>query len=60
MDPALVLKSIVSTVKTAKAFRLPIVHSTVNVASGRSKPTVLERGDLAGIERREGCRGPPT
>jgi nicotinamidase-related amidase len=42
MDPDLVLKNIVSTVKTAKAFGLPIVHSTVNVASGRGKPTVPE------------------
>ena len=45
-DPGLVLKNIVSTVKTAKAFGLPIVHSTVNVASGRSKPTVPELADL--------------
>jgi nucleoside-diphosphate-sugar epimerase len=27
-------------VKTAKSFRLPIVHSTINVASGREGPTV--------------------
>jgi nicotinamidase-related amidase len=40
MDSGLVTKNIVSTVKTAKAFGLPIVHSTVNVASGRGKPTV--------------------
>jgi hypothetical protein len=32
MDPELLLKNIVSTVKT---FGLPIVHSTVNVASAR-------------------------
>jgi hypothetical protein len=33
-------------VKTAKSFRLPIVHSTINVASGREGPTVpgLEEG----------------
>jgi nicotinamidase-related amidase len=48
MDPELVLKNIVSTVKTAKAFGLPIVHSTVNVASGRGKPTVPELADLLG------------
>jgi len=36
----------VSTVKTATAFGLPIVHSTMNVASGRSKPTVPELADL--------------
>jgi nicotinamidase-related amidase len=46
MDPDLVLKNIVSTVKTAKAFGLPIVHSTVNVASGRGKPTVPELAEL--------------
>jgi nicotinamidase-related amidase len=33
-------------VKTAKAFGLPIVHSTVNVASGRQKPTVPELAEL--------------
>jgi nucleoside-diphosphate-sugar epimerase len=34
------------TVKTAKSFGLPIVHSTINVASGRERPTVpgLEEG----------------
>ena len=46
MDPDLVLKNIVSTVKIAKAFGLPIVHSTVNVASGRGKPTVPELAEL--------------
>jgi nicotinamidase-related amidase len=46
MAPDLVLKNIVSTVKIAKAFGLPIVHSTVNVASGRSKPTVPELAEL--------------
>jgi nicotinamidase-related amidase len=35
MDPGLVLKNIVSTVKTAKAFGLPIVHSTVSATSWR-------------------------
>jgi nicotinamidase-related amidase len=46
MEPDLVLRNIVSTVKTAKAFGLPIVHSTVNVASGRGKPTVPELAEL--------------
>jgi nicotinamidase-related amidase len=46
MDSSLVVKNVVSTVKTAKAFGMPIVHSTVNVASGRQKPTVPE---LAGL-----------
>jgi nicotinamidase-related amidase len=46
MDPELLLENIVSTVKTAKAFGLPIVHSTVNVASGRQQPTVPELAEL--------------
>jgi nucleoside-diphosphate-sugar epimerase len=29
-------------VKTAKSFGLPIVHSTINVASGRGRPAVPE------------------
>lgn len=32
--------------KTAKAFGVPIVHSTVNVASGRQLPTVPELAEL--------------
>src|SRR6201995_6151717 len=46
MDEALLRKNIVSTVKTAKAFGLPIVHSTVNVASGQQQPTVPELAEL--------------
>src|ERR1700686_4920373 len=42
MDHDLLVKNVVSTGKIAKAFGLPIVHSTVNVASGRQKPTVPE------------------
>ena len=42
MDPGLLLKNVVSTAKLAKAFGLPIVHSAVNVASGRGKPTLPE------------------
>jgi nicotinamidase-related amidase len=42
MDPELLLKNIVSTVKTVKTFGLPIVHSTIKVASGRERPTVPE------------------
>ena len=41
-----VLKNIVSTVKLAKTCGLPIVHSTVNVSSGRVKPTAPELADL--------------
>src|SRR6476620_10794336 len=46
MDPDLLRKNIVSTVKTARAFGLPIVHSTVNVASGQQQPTVPEVAEL--------------
>ncbi|MEN3271305.1 MAG: hypothetical protein V7636_66 [Actinomycetota bacterium] len=46
MDPGLLLENIVSTVKTAKAFGVPIVHSTVNVASGNQQPTVPELAEL--------------
>jgi nicotinamidase-related amidase len=46
IDPDLLLENIVSTVKTAKAFGIPIVHSTVNVASGRQQPTVPELAEL--------------
>jgi nicotinamidase-related amidase len=48
MDRDLLLENIVSTVKTAKAFGVPIVHSTVNVASGRGQPTVPELAELLG------------
>ena len=34
MGRDLLLDNIVSTVKTAKAFGLPIIHSTINVATG--------------------------
>jgi nicotinamidase-related amidase len=46
MDRDLLLRNIVSTVKTAKAFRIPIVHSTINVATGRGQPTVPELAEL--------------
>ena len=48
MDRDLLLKNIVSTVKLARLFSVPIVHSTVNVASGRGKPTVAPLADLLG------------
>jgi nicotinamidase-related amidase len=48
IDTGLLLKNIVSTVKTVKAFGLPIVHSTVNVASGQVGPTVPELAALLG------------
>jgi nicotinamidase-related amidase len=46
MDQELLLENIVSTVKIAKLFGLPIVHSTINVASGRGMPAVPELADL--------------
>lgn len=46
MDTDLLRKNIVSTVKTARAFGLPIVHSTVNVASGQQQPTIPELAKL--------------
>ena len=46
MDPELLRKNIISVVKTAKAFDLPIVHSTINVATGRSESTVPELAAL--------------
>src|ERR1700719_470240 len=46
MDEALLRKNIVSTVRTVKAFGVPIVHSTVNVSSGQQQPTVPELAEL--------------
>ena len=46
MDHELLIKNAVSTVRAAKAFDLPIVHSTVNVASGQVKPTIDELAEL--------------
>jgi nicotinamidase-related amidase len=46
MDPALLVKNAVSAVRTIKAFGVPVVHSTVNVASGQGQPTIPE---LAGL-----------
>jgi nicotinamidase-related amidase len=46
MDRALLVQNAVSTVRTIKAFDVPVVHSTINVATGRGKPTLPE---LAGL-----------
>ncbi len=46
MDHELLLKNAVSTVKTVKAFGVPVVHSTVNVASGQTQPTLPELAEL--------------
>ena len=48
IDRDLLLENIVSTVKTAKAFGLPIVHSTINVATGRSESTVPRLAEILG------------
>jgi nicotinamidase-related amidase len=45
MEHQLLMKNIVSTVKVANAFKVPIVHSTVNVANGQG-PTVAELAEL--------------
>jgi nicotinamidase-related amidase len=45
MDPKLLLKNAVSTVKTIKAFGVPVVHSTVNVAAGQGT-TLPELAEL--------------
>jgi nicotinamidase-related amidase len=45
MDPTLLLKNAVSTVKTIKTFGVPVVHSTVNVAAGQG-PTLPELAEL--------------
>jgi nicotinamidase-related amidase len=40
MDRDLLLKNVVSTAKIAKLLGLPIVHSTINVKTGRGQPTL--------------------
>jgi len=45
MDHALLMKNAVSTVSTIKTFGVPVVHSTVNVASGQG-PTLPEVAEL--------------
>jgi hypothetical protein len=45
MDPALLLKNAVSTLRGIKTFGVPVVHSTVNVA-GESVAVVVGAGEL--------------
>lgn len=40
--------NIVSTAKAAVNYSLPIIHSTVNVATGRNKPPIRELQDVLG------------
>jgi nicotinamidase-related amidase len=51
MDRGLMVKNAVSTVRTIKAFGVPVVHSTVNVASGREQPTIPELADLVADDK---------
>lgn len=46
MDRDLLLKNIVSTAKLAKLFGVPIVHSTVNVRTGRGQPTLAPLAEV--------------
>jgi nicotinamidase-related amidase len=46
MDRDLLLKNAVSTVRTVKTFGIPVVHSTINVATGRGQPTLPELAEL--------------
>src|SRR5690349_21012167 len=46
MDRDLLLNNAVSTVRAINAFGVPVVHSTINVATGRGQPTLPE---LAGL-----------
>jgi nicotinamidase-related amidase len=52
MDHELLVKNAVSTVRTIKTFGVPVVHSTINVASGRGQPTLPE---LAGLQHIRAC-----
>ena len=46
MDRDLLVKNAVSTVRTIKTFNVPVVHSTINVATGRGGPTLPELAEL--------------
>jgi nicotinamidase-related amidase len=46
MDHELLVENAVSTVRTIKTFGVPVVHSTVNVATGRGGPTLPELATL--------------
>jgi nicotinamidase-related amidase len=62
MDPALLVKNAVSTVKAIKIFGVPVVHSTVNVAAGQgpTRPTALASTGWSrpGDSRSAGSRSP--
>ena len=46
MDQALLVRNAVSTVRTIKTFEIPVVHSTINVATGRGQPTLPDLAQL--------------
>ncbi|HEX4734769.1 MAG TPA: hydrolase [Thermoleophilaceae bacterium] len=46
MDHDELLKNAVSTVRTVKTFGVPVIHSTVNVASGQTGGTLPELAEL--------------
>jgi nicotinamidase-related amidase len=46
MDRDLLVKNAVSTVRTIKTFDVPVVHSTINVSTGRGGPTLPELAAL--------------
>ena len=46
MDHEELLKNAVSTLRTVKTFGVPVIHSTVNVASGQAGPTLPELAEL--------------
>ncbi len=46
MDRDLLVKNAVSTVRTIKTFGVPVVHSTINVATGRGQPTLPDLAEL--------------
>ncbi|WP_159875293.1 hydrolase [Aquitalea denitrificans] len=48
MDRQLLINNIVGTAKTAVAFGLPIVHTTVNVTSGLNKPPIAQLRHVLG------------
>ncbi|UHQ18821.1 hydrolase [Lysobacter sp. KIS68-7] len=48
MDQKELVFNIVSTAKAALNYKLPIVHSTVNVGTGRNKPPIAELQALLG------------
>jgi len=48
MDHQTLVENIVTVAKTARAYGLPIIHSTVNVTTGVNKPPVQPLLDAIG------------